>query len=120
MNNIKQEMEGIDFDWFAIDQSGNWAVFTTAGEGFIPDIVLKHADLHSSISEKISRPNWGSSNIWHDYEVTGLFAFDWDSTTGLTLKKLHLILQLNLCLTQKIFLHFQFLKLSLMMLLKLR
>jgi len=87
MANIEQEMEGVDFDWFAIDQSGNWAVFATAGEGFIPESVLKYADLHSFISEKINLPNWGRSNIWHDYAVVGLFAFDWDSAIGGYIKK---------------------------------
>lgn len=87
MKKIEQEMGGVDFDWFAIDKSGNWAVFATAGEGRIPECVLKAVDLHFSISEKIELSNWGSSNIWSDYAAMGLFVFDWDVKTEVYLKK---------------------------------
>ena len=83
---ISQEMEGIDFEWFATDKSGNLAVFTTAGEGDIPEFVLANIELHSSISEKIELKNWGSTNVWLDYANFGLFAFDWCSKRSIYVK----------------------------------
>ena len=70
-------LDGVDFDWFAIDVSGQLAVFASAGSGIIPNNVLKSQSVHESISEKIDAPNWGNEAVWDDYAKLGLYVFDW-------------------------------------------
>ena len=72
-----EDIQGGEFDWFAKDEDGNFALFATAGEGFVPDKALSLADTFESISDSIDAPNWGASNIWNDYANLGLYVFDW-------------------------------------------
>lgn len=87
MKKFLQEMDGIDFDWFATDKSGHLAIFATAGEGIVPESILVNIELHSLIAEKIELQNWGSANVWANYAALGLFAFDWCSERGIYVKK---------------------------------
>ena len=73
----KEEIQGGEFDWFAIDTDGNYALFATAGEGFVPDPPLSLADSFDAISDSVDTPNWGSVNVWDDYAALGLYVFDW-------------------------------------------
>ena len=72
-----EDIQGGEFDWFAKDEDGNFALFATAGEGFVPDKALSLADTFESISNSIDAPNLGSSNVWNDYADMGLYVFDW-------------------------------------------
>lgn len=71
------QFNGIEFDWFAIDSEGSFALFATAGEGFIPEMVVTNSVQHDSISGEFSTPNWGTLEIWNDYAVLGIFVYDW-------------------------------------------
>jgi hypothetical protein len=72
-------LDGIDFDWFAIDVSGNAAVFATAGSGKIPVKVLESQIEHENLSNEMDTPNWGNDAVWDDYAKLGLYVFDWAS-----------------------------------------
>jgi hypothetical protein len=73
---------GLDFDWFALDNAGIIAVFSTAGYGEIPHAVRQQAPAHSIVFEQLTLPNWGSNEIWEDYGRLGLFTFDWQHWGG--------------------------------------
>ncbi|WP_156804635.1 hypothetical protein [Gallaecimonas xiamenensis] len=82
MNIYEEEIEGREFDWYAIDDSGNIALFSTAGEGSIPKLVIENYKHHDEISDSIDAPNWGSPEVWGDYAKLGFFVFDWDLPGG--------------------------------------
>ena len=78
----EQELEGREFDWYAIDTEGNLALFSTAGEGFIPEYILNHFTKHDEISDSLESPNWGSNEVFFDYGKLGFYVFDWDLPGG--------------------------------------
>lgn len=67
MSIYEEEIEGREFDWFAIDSEGNIGLFSTAGEGAVPKLVIESYSEHDAISELLDSPNWGSSEVWSDY-----------------------------------------------------
>jgi hypothetical protein len=78
----KRELEGGEFDWFAADRSGNTALFSTPGSGFVPQAVVDgHAD-HERIANSFPTPHWGSTKVWDDFAVLGLFVYDWAGPEG--------------------------------------
>ena len=85
MNAIERQLEeiqGREFDWFAVDSDGNIAMFATAGAGFVPEEVLRHLSQHDSLAEEIPKPHIGTTQVWNDYAVLGLYVFDWDLPGG--------------------------------------
>jgi hypothetical protein len=44
MKTIERQLglQGREFDWFAVDGEGNIAMFASAGEGFVPEEVIRH------------------------------------------------------------------------------
>ena len=76
------EIQGREFDWFALDSEGNLALFATAGEGFIPVEVVGCIAMHDAISESLPAPHTGTLQVWNDYAAKGLFVFDWDLPGG--------------------------------------
>lgn len=72
------ELRGLEFDWFAVDESGQVALFATAGCGPIPRQILAVAEQHGEISDQIAVEGWGSNAVWRSYAKVGLFAYDWD------------------------------------------
>ncbi len=78
MNRIyEEEIEGREFDWYAKDSEGNFGLFSTAGEGFVPQVVLEHFNAHDEITDSLESPNWGSSEVFVDYGKLGFYVFDW-------------------------------------------
>jgi hypothetical protein len=74
--------EGIEFDWFAADSEGQFAMFATAGSGVAPPFVIAaHAEF-DAVSESIPQTEWGTETIWNVYANLGLFVYDWDETLG--------------------------------------
>jgi hypothetical protein len=71
------ELSGFEFDWFAVDNDGNVALFAAAGEGFFPDCVAEHHKDHSFLSNSFPCPRAGTPEVWNDYAALGLFVFDW-------------------------------------------
>lgn len=74
---MNPDLHGIEFDWFAIDRDGNVALFATAGEGFVPQSVVKYHENHSSFSDSLPAPRTGTSEVWNDYATLGFYVFDW-------------------------------------------
>ncbi|WP_226645348.1 hypothetical protein [Microbulbifer variabilis] len=79
MSIYEEELEGREFDWFAIDSEGNIGLFSTAGEGTIPGSVIGAYSEHDNISEQLESPNWGTSEVWSDF---GLYVYDWNLHGG--------------------------------------
>jgi hypothetical protein len=82
MSIYEEELEGREFDWFAIDSEGNIGLFSTAGEEVIPASVMEEYSEHDNISEQLESPNWGSSEVWSDYAALGLYVYDWNLHGG--------------------------------------
>jgi hypothetical protein len=76
---LKMELEGHEFDWFALDLNDNVGLMSTAGSGFIPDCVIQNHEEHEKIVSEIPTPNIGSTNVWKDYASLGIWVFDWGS-----------------------------------------
>jgi len=81
------ELEGREFDWYAMDENGAAAVFSTAGSGTVPQSVIDNYEAHDLITEKLETPNWGSELVWDDLANYGLFVFDWELNNGPYIKK---------------------------------
>ena len=76
------EIAGREFDWFAVDDAGRFAVFATAGSGPVPRLANSAIQAHNHISESIEVTGWGTPQVWESYSRVGLFAYDWHDTTG--------------------------------------
>ena len=72
------DVRGIEFDWFAVDAEGNFAIFCTAGGGLIPAGVVPLIETFKNVSQELKTPNWGTDKVWDDYADLGLFVFDSD------------------------------------------
>lgn len=66
-----------DFDWFATDETGALALFSTGGRGFVPDTVIDYHVMHDTVAGGIEYPHWGTPELWQDVTVLGLFVYDW-------------------------------------------
>lgn len=82
MSIYEEELEGREFDWFAMDSEENIALFSTAGEGKVPEPVIEAYAMHDKISELLDSPNWGSSEVWSDYAALGFYVYDWSLNGG--------------------------------------
>jgi hypothetical protein len=87
MSELEDEIEGREFDWFAIDCEGQIALICTAGKGPVPREVRMNIPVYDSITEKFETPNWGTENIWRDYGGLGFFVFDWKLHGGPYVKR---------------------------------
>ena len=79
---ISSELEGVDFDWFVSDQAGNFALFVTAGSGFVPLSCAHSAEAIGAIVSSIPTPHLGTGLLWSDYGVAGLYVYDWTWPDG--------------------------------------
>ena len=82
-----KEIEGREFDWYAIDENGDVAVFSTAGSGTVPHSVKENYEAHDLISEELESNNWGTQRVWDNLANYGLFVFDWKLNNGPYIKK---------------------------------
>jgi len=73
------ELEGTEFDWFACDRSGQFAVFASAGLGEVPASVGVSFLAHQAVSDSIESANWGSDRVWDELASCGLYVYDWGS-----------------------------------------
>ena len=78
----QREIDGMEFDWFASDPEGAFAVFATAGFGPVPDSVREAIASHDAIGDSIEVINWGSCDIWQSFSSVGLFVYDWSVMEG--------------------------------------
>lgn len=77
-----RDIQGFEFDRFAIDQDGHVALFATAGHGPVPSSVLAASGAHDAVGETIAISGFGSPAIWQSYAQAGLYAFDWSEREG--------------------------------------
>jgi len=73
-------IEGLEFDWYAVDDAGSLAVFATGLSGPVPPLVRSSAHEHHAISDSIEMFGWGTPEVWKSYSRLGLFAYDWHET----------------------------------------
>jgi len=91
MSSLRDQFEGREFDWFAIDSAGNLGHFSSAGFGPVPTCILERFAEADSLPEEILRlPVIGeatshlSGNVteWMEVARRGLYSFDWKHSTG--------------------------------------
>lgn len=89
---IKRDIFDGEFDWFAIDQEGQIAHFSSAGYGVIPTLVrdnvdqqLKLNEYFTKMVEKVTTANLirgkGKRDDWLNMAQRGLYSYDfkhWD------------------------------------------
>ncbi|MFK7912510.1 MAG: hypothetical protein AB8B93_01235 [Pseudomonadales bacterium] len=68
---------GADFDWFAVDANGAFALLASGGPGFLPPSVLEYRVMHETVAGGIEYPHWGTDAIWQDVAAMGLYVYDW-------------------------------------------
>jgi len=76
------DIAGREFDWFAEDDAGHFAVFATAGSGPVPSRAQRAIQAHNNISDSIVVSGWGTPLVWESYSRAGLFAYDWHDSNG--------------------------------------
>ncbi len=77
---VFSERQGTEFDWFALDETGEIAVLSTGGCGPVPIQVRSAADLHDMLGERIDVTGWGTSAVWASYSRVRMFAYDWNDS----------------------------------------
>lgn len=73
---------GADFDWFAVDASGAYALLASGGPGFLPPAVIEYQVMHETVAGSIEYPHWGTDAIWQDVAALGLYVYDWSTHDG--------------------------------------
>jgi hypothetical protein len=88
---LRNQIEGYEFDWFAIDAEGRVGHFSTAGEGLVPKVVLEHITETESLTQELLRlPVTGKANghlpgninDWLEMAGRGVYSFDWQHSNG--------------------------------------
>src|SRR5215470_2211722 len=89
-----EEIQGLEYDWLAIDSEGYIALFSTAGGGYAPHAFLQDVEaFDAAIASIISQPACtttacsrelptGLTNTWKLMAERGIFAFDSDPVGG--------------------------------------
>lgn len=84
------EIQGVEYDWIAIDVEGALACFSTVGEGFVPASFIESVGEHDGaldkifdspiLSEALAYPSVqaGVRNVWKDLADRGVYAYDFD------------------------------------------
>jgi hypothetical protein len=87
----RREIEGGEFDWFAVDGHGRIGHFATAGYGPVPVAVLMRLEEVRDLNERIrGLPVVGEATghlpgrikDWLEMARRGLFAYDWKHWHG--------------------------------------
>jgi hypothetical protein len=87
----RKEVEGREFDWFAVDGSGHIGHFATAGCGPVPAAVrARLAELRDMDERVLNLPTIGDATghlpgqieDWLEMAKRGLFAYDWKHWSG--------------------------------------
>lgn len=87
----REEIAGVEFDWFGVDRSGNVAQFLAAGDSAVPDSALQSEEyleaLHVYIdtlpaSEAPNAPAGGFDLHLTHPQQRGLYVYDWTGQPG--------------------------------------
>ena len=88
---MRSEIEGYEFDWFAVDAEGRVGHFSTAGHGAVPKVVLEHISQTESLTEGLldlpvigQATGYLAGNItdWLEMANRGVYSFDWQHSNG--------------------------------------
>lgn len=71
-----------EFDWFALDHTGQYAIFATAGGGAVPPAVRGAMSPHDTLRAAISVPGVRSPEFPRSYARVGLFVYEWSTEHG--------------------------------------
>ncbi|UPL47635.1 hypothetical protein [Hymenobacter sublimis] len=82
-----EHFDGMDFDWFAVDTSGEIGLFASSGYGEIPLEVRRNFQAYDTITSGFILPRLGTSAVWKDYAWYGLFVYDWLHYSGPYIKQ---------------------------------
>lgn len=69
------EINGFEFDWYVVDLSGNYALFSTAGSGMIPECIANFLDEYSDVRVPSA---FQGEDPWKPLAKAGFFVFDFD------------------------------------------
>src|SRR5471030_914077 len=90
----RDDIEGVEYDWLAVDAEGFVGLLSTAGGGYVPEAFLRSIDpVDSAIDTIMSLPAStsaecnrelpaGLTNTWRLVAERGVFAFDSDPHGG--------------------------------------
>ncbi len=90
------DVRGIDCAWLAVDSLGQVAVFTTAGEGPIPESALQGIESAEELAHAL--PVRGDAELlaalkrpddYLSFARRGLFAYDWSDVHRTSAKAIH-------------------------------
>ncbi len=81
----KSKVWGLEFDWFAVDESGNVALFSSAGSGQVPEAALSLETRYESL--RIFLGLSLGAETWQQAAGAGLFAYDCSINGGAYLLK---------------------------------
>lgn len=90
---FEHDFHRAEFDWLACDRAGRIGVFSTAGQGPLPDVVVARAsDLETLTDDLFALPliteaevtdaHEGNPAFFYDLARRGLFAWDWSAQRG--------------------------------------
>ena len=88
MSPLRRQIDGREFDWFAVDSMGHVAHFSSAGFGPIPRQVLARLEEADDLPLRLlALPIIGSAkghmagriDDWLEMAKRGLYSFDWSS-----------------------------------------
>jgi hypothetical protein len=71
----RNEISGIEFDWFACDRDGHVALLSTAGNGLVPTSIREAAGEMDMLQEhfQVASP---TRSEWEEFAALGLFVYD--------------------------------------------
>ncbi len=92
----RDEVAGVEFDWFAVDQDDHLAVFSSFGWGAIPSSVLDAYSIDDNVDTEDAliknmppTGTWlpegsgpGSCEEWKQLATIGIYVFDWIAWDG--------------------------------------
>ncbi len=85
--NTRSDYEGVELDWFAVDDGGFVALLSSAGFGPIPDVVFERFDGQRRIEEFLggiigTPASADLCRVQQLLSLAGVFAFDWKHWDG--------------------------------------
>jgi len=88
MTNFRHPRKGDELDWLAVDVHGHVGVFSTGGDGPVPQAVVDHLDEVDAAVSRLSslavvgdcadQPDGpGNFSFWVEPSRRGIYGFDW-------------------------------------------
>lgn len=87
----RDDLYGIEFDWFAVDRDGHPALFSSAGYGPIPEVAMRACDEQHRLLDWLKQAGPGSRQTREldgcgeelsVYASHGFYCYDWKHWEG--------------------------------------